>query len=73
MSTSGSDATPGAALQYSYMFETNNAPTKQLDALLRAIARHIVSPPPASRPEILWLTLLRAARSSRSATGKMRS
>ncbi|KAL3958471.1 hypothetical protein ACCO45_006633 [Purpureocillium lilacinum] len=42
MSTSGSDATPGAALQYSYMFETNNAPTKQLDALLRAIARHII-------------------------------
>ncbi|KAJ3496637.1 hypothetical protein NLG97_g2512 [Lecanicillium saksenae] len=34
--------TPGAAVQYCYMFEDNKRPTKQLDALLRAIAMHIV-------------------------------
>lgn len=35
---------PGATppLQYEYMFESNKSPTKQLDALLRAIARHLV-------------------------------
>ncbi|POR36116.1 Uncharacterized protein TPAR_03690 [Tolypocladium paradoxum] len=42
MSTPNSDATPGSAVQYAYMFEKDNAPTKQLDALLRAIARHII-------------------------------
>ncbi|TQV96399.1 hypothetical protein V2A60_003193 [Cordyceps javanica] len=34
--------TPGSAVQYCYMFEGDKRPTKQLDALLRAIARHIV-------------------------------
>ncbi|PFH59735.1 hypothetical protein XA68_11945 [Ophiocordyceps unilateralis] len=29
-------------VQYAYMFEKNKGPTKQLDALLRAIARHVV-------------------------------
>ncbi|PNY23948.1 Uncharacterized protein TCAP_06118 [Tolypocladium capitatum] len=42
MSTPHADATPGSAVQYAYMFEKDNAPTKQLDALLRAIARHII-------------------------------
>ncbi|ODA79445.1 hypothetical protein RJ55_05038 [Drechmeria coniospora] len=37
-----SDETPASAVEYVYMFERNNAPTKQLDALLRAIARHII-------------------------------
>jgi hypothetical protein len=36
-------ATPGSALQYCYMFESDKRPTKQLDALLRAISIHIVS------------------------------
>lgn len=42
MSASGSDATAGSAVHYEYMFEKNKGPTKQLDALLRAIARHII-------------------------------
>lgn len=48
MSTLGSDSVPGSAVQYAYMFEKNKGPTKQLDALLRAIARHTVGlePPP---------------------------
>lgn len=33
---------PGSAVHYAYMFEKDKSPTKQLDALLRAIARHIV-------------------------------
>lgn len=40
--TSGG-TTPGSALKYDYMFESDKRPTKQLDALLRAIAMHIVS------------------------------
>ncbi|PMB71021.1 hypothetical protein BM221_003485 [Beauveria bassiana] len=35
-------ATPGSALQYCYMFESDKRPTKQLDALLRAISLHIL-------------------------------
>jgi hypothetical protein len=37
--------TPGATtpMQYSYMFEEDKRLTQQCDALLRAIARHIVS------------------------------
>ncbi|KJZ76166.1 hypothetical protein HIM_04622 [Hirsutella minnesotensis 3608] len=42
MSTPGPDAPPGSAVQYAYMFEKDKGPTKQLDALLRAIARHII-------------------------------
>ncbi|TQS32442.1 hypothetical protein Golomagni_07240, partial [Golovinomyces magnicellulatus] len=41
MTSSSSDATPGSAVQYEYMFEDNKRPTKQLDALLRSIARYI--------------------------------
>ncbi|ATY62066.1 hydroxyproline-rich glyco DZ-HRGP [Cordyceps militaris] len=40
MATPG--ATPGSAVQYCYMFEGDKRPTKQLDALLRAIAMHII-------------------------------
>ncbi|KAK3187160.1 hypothetical protein K4F52_004063 [Lecanicillium sp. MT-2017a] len=47
MATPPSDgATPGSGIgpdvQYVYMFEENKRPTKQLDALLRAISHHIV-------------------------------
>ncbi|PHH68397.1 hypothetical protein CDD83_6130 [Cordyceps sp. RAO-2017] len=42
MATPDSGSQPGAAVQYAYMFEPNKGPTKQLDALLRAIARHII-------------------------------
>ncbi|KAM3566816.1 hypothetical protein ARSEF4850_000234 [Beauveria asiatica] len=35
-------ATPGSALQYCYMFESDKRPTKQLDALLRAISLYIL-------------------------------
>ncbi|OAA62211.1 hypothetical protein ISF_05220 [Cordyceps fumosorosea ARSEF 2679] len=34
--------TPGSTVRYCYMFEDDKRPTKQLDALLRAIAMHIV-------------------------------
>lgn len=41
-----SDTTPGSgsgsAVQYAYMFEKDKGPTKQFDALLRAIARHVM-------------------------------
>lgn len=68
MATPPSDgATPGSGIgpdiQYVYMFEENKRPTKQLDALLRAISHHIVcvlpvhalpsrshTTPPVSRP-----------------------
>jgi hypothetical protein len=33
--------TPPSTIQYAYMFEPNKSPTKQLDALLRAISRYI--------------------------------
>ncbi|KAK2591349.1 hypothetical protein QQS21_010974 [Conoideocrella luteorostrata] len=42
MSSQYSDTTPGPAVQYAYMFEKDKGPTKQFDALLRAIARHVV-------------------------------
>ncbi|KAG5927266.1 hypothetical protein E4U53_002901 [Claviceps sorghi] len=42
MSSPYPDTTPGAALQYAYMFEKDKGPTKQFDALLRAIARHVI-------------------------------
>lgn len=42
MSSPSSDASPDSAVQYAYMFEKDKGPTKQLDALLRAIARHVV-------------------------------
>lgn len=35
-------STPPEAIQYAYMFESDRSPTKQFDALLRAIARFIV-------------------------------
>lgn len=46
MAASGSDAPNDAkpsGIRYAYMFEPNKSPTAQLDALLRAIAAHIVS------------------------------
>ncbi|KAF5123894.1 hypothetical protein E5D57_011813 [Metarhizium anisopliae] len=42
MSSPSSDASPDSAVQYAYMFEKDKGPTKQLDALLRAIARHVM-------------------------------
>ncbi|KAL6904772.1 hypothetical protein GGI43DRAFT_381173 [Trichoderma evansii] len=36
-------STPPEAIKYAYMFETDRSPTKQFDALLRAIARFIVT------------------------------
>ncbi|KHN95964.1 uncharacterized protein MAM_06069 [Metarhizium album ARSEF 1941] len=42
MTSPSSDASPDSAVQYAYMFEKNKGPTKQLDALLRAIARHVM-------------------------------
>ncbi|KAM4058718.1 hydroxyproline-rich glycoprotein DZ-HRGP [Hirsutella rhossiliensis] len=42
MSTPCPDSPPASAVQYAYMFEKNKGPTKQLDALLRAIARHTI-------------------------------
>lgn len=33
---------PPEAITYAYMFESDKSPTKQFDALLRAIARFIV-------------------------------
>ncbi|KAH8174662.1 hydroxyproline-rich glycoprotein DZ-HRGP [Sarocladium implicatum] len=42
-STSGAN-TPGTApMQYAYMFEKDKGPTKQCDAILRAIAMHIIT------------------------------
>ncbi|CAI6090365.1 unnamed protein product [Clonostachys chloroleuca] len=46
MKSASGDAPPSqdskpSSMQYTWMFEGNNAPTKQLDALLRAIAHHI--------------------------------
>lgn len=47
-------ATP---VRYAYMFEKNKGPTKQLDALLRAIARHTVRfPAPSPIPVARSLT-----------------
>ncbi|KAG6041100.1 hypothetical protein E4U41_005970 [Claviceps citrina] len=43
MSSPYSDTTPGAAVRYAYMFEKDKGPTKQFDALLRAVARHVVT------------------------------
>lgn len=42
MSSPYPDKTPGTAVQYAYMFEKDKGPTKQFDALLRAIARYVV-------------------------------
>ncbi|KAH0595383.1 hypothetical protein MHUMG1_06558 [Metarhizium humberi] len=42
MSPPPSDASPVSGVQYTYMFEKNKGPTKQLDALLRTIARHVI-------------------------------
>ncbi|KAG6003105.1 hypothetical protein E4U43_000966 [Claviceps pusilla] len=42
MSSPYPDKTPGAAVQYAYMFEKDKGPTKQFDALLRAIARYVI-------------------------------
>ncbi|KAJ4165130.1 hypothetical protein LMH87_006776 [Akanthomyces muscarius] len=39
---SSGGTTPGSAVQYCYMFEADKRPTKQLDALLRAIAMYII-------------------------------
>ncbi|PHH82629.1 hypothetical protein CDD82_5355 [Ophiocordyceps australis] len=39
--STGSASPPPPPMEYAYMFEKNKGPTKQLDALLRAIARHI--------------------------------
>jgi hypothetical protein len=36
------DAKP-SSIRYEYMFEDDKRPTQQLDALLRAVAAHIVS------------------------------
>lgn len=43
MVTPTAEASPGSVppVQYAYMFEKNKSPTKQLDALLRAISRFI--------------------------------
>lgn len=35
---------------YGYLYDANKAPTRVLDALLRAIGQHIVSPPLTSSP-----------------------
>lgn len=56
MATATKEAPPKAStssspgIKYEYMFEKNKSPTKQLDAILRSIARHIVcaSPPPCA-------------------------
>ncbi|KAI9172245.1 hypothetical protein HJFPF1_01742 [Paramyrothecium foliicola] len=42
MGTPASDAKPSSAVKYAYMFEKDKSPTIQLDALLRAIAKHII-------------------------------
>ncbi|KAG5973711.1 hypothetical protein E4U55_000316 [Claviceps digitariae] len=42
MSSPYPDTTPRASVQYAYMFEKDKGPTKQFDALLRAIARHVI-------------------------------
>jgi hypothetical protein len=50
MAASGSDAPNDAkasGMRYAYMFETDKSPTAQLNALLRAVAMHIVSARPA--------------------------
>jgi hypothetical protein len=48
---------PPEAITYAYMFESDKSPTKQFDALLRAIARFIVRlhMRPNSGNEIKWL------------------
>lgn len=45
MAKTTSDAAPGGAapIKYEYMFGADKSPTEQLDALLRAIAKYIVS------------------------------
>lgn len=43
MPSSSYDTRPGTPVKYAYMFEKDKGPTKQFDALLRAIARHVVS------------------------------
>lgn len=50
-------STPPEAIKYAYMFETDRSPTKQFDALLRAIARFIVCLQmwPGSNNEAKWL------------------
>jgi hypothetical protein len=45
MGTPAAEAKPSSAVQYAYMFTKDKGPTVQLDALLRAIAKHIVNPP----------------------------
>lgn len=41
--TDATESAAGSSIQYEYMFERDKSPTKQLDALLRAIALAIVS------------------------------
>lgn len=43
-SSPGLDAGAAGPFKYDYMFEKNKSPTKQLDAILRAMARFIVRP-----------------------------
>ena len=67
MATPPSDGTtPGSGtgpeIQYAYMFEDNKRPTKQLDALLRAIALFIVCFLPASQPPNTHTASLAAVR-----------
>lgn len=43
--TKPEETKPKPSPAYPYLFEADKGPTKVLDALLRAIAQHIVSPP----------------------------
>lgn len=56
---SSGGTTPGSAVQYCYMFEGDKRPTKQLDALLRAIAMHIVSHQTPHSPPVFLATCQR--------------
>lgn len=67
VSTSSSDGTPGSVVQYQYMFEDSKRPTKQLDALLRAIARYIVchrnaTPLPLPMRLLIWRCFVHSVR-----------
>jgi hypothetical protein len=47
MGSPAAEAKPSSAVQYAYMFKKNKGLTDQFDALLRAIAKHIVNPFPS--------------------------
>lgn len=68
VSSASAEASPGGSVEYRYMFEDNKSPTKQLDALLRAIARHIVrhresTPPGCASSGSCWKLLDNIANS----------